>query len=370
LLSLVGAPAAAEIETATAARGPLLHLELLPRLLGYGFPDHPEGSQWPKEAGTIGRGLLVFRPFERVGIEAGVLARLPFALKLSPDVGALPILSVVVQPFEEPGLLTIRFGSLDIRHGHHAALLDEVRYAYGRPYQATYNQSLVPEAHRDLGGDPFMPAEHGVQVISTVGIARVEGYLDWQLLETASHREKFAVGLLGELIEPWFRFGLQFRLLHYGGAIFTASDPLRSANLDPVRQPIAGAVLLRLLPLEFWCLSLELPAAYVRGRLAQTPGAEPSSQGGFETGADLVVGAFGRIGYRAWLPIDRAYGYVSEDSDPIYSGRRSHRVLAETALVVGPARLVGRAAAIFADQAHEVQYELLSAVEVFYDRPL
>jgi hypothetical protein len=347
----------------------LLRIELVPRLLGYGFPDHPEGSQWPKQVGTIGRGSLVVRPFERLTVEAGVLFRLPFALKLSPEAGALPILSLLVQPFEEPGL-TIRFGTLDLHHGYHAALLDEVRYAYGRPYQATYNQSLVPAAHRDLGGDPFMPAENGVQIIGDAGIARIEGYLDWQLLETSSHREKFAVGLLGEVVQPWFRLGLQFRLLHYGGAVFTASDPLRSANLDPVRQPISEAVVLRLLPLEIGWLALELPAAYVRGRLAQVPGGDPAPQSGVDAGADVVLGALGRIGYRAWLPIERAYGYISEDSDPIYSGRRSHRILAESALDVGPARLVGRLAVIFADQAAQVQYELLSALEFRCEVPL
>jgi hypothetical protein len=345
------------------------HLELEPRLLDYGLPYHPT-VKGETQVGTIGRATFVWSFAEVLAIEAGVLGRLPFAHNIKAEVGALPILALVIHPFSEE--ITMRFGSLDIRHGYHAAIVDEARYGYGRSYQAAYNRGLSPDAQRDLGGDPFLPAEHGIQMIAKGEVARAEGFLDWQLLETDKHREKFAVGLLGEVEQPWMKLGLQFRLVHYGGELFTRTDPIRFAGLDPVRQPVTGAITLRLLPSQAFgwfegVLRLELPFAYIRGRVIQEPGAPPANQSGVEAGADLFLFDFARAGYRFWQPIDRAYGFLSEDGDPIYAERRSHRAIVALSTKHGPAALEARLDLVFADEAKQVQYETLTVLRFDLD---
>ena len=65
--------------------------------------------------------------------------------------------------------------------------------------------------------------------------------MDWQLVENEAHREKFNFGVLGGLTTRWLDLLAQFRLTHYGGQLFTKSDPLRDGQLDPVRQPESAA---------------------------------------------------------------------------------------------------------------------------------
>jgi hypothetical protein len=347
-------------------------LDLDPRIYGNGLPGHPT-LKGEKQTGTVGRMRLIWTVSDAFTIEAGVLGRLPFADNISKEAGALPILSFILHPWSSN--LSLVLGTLDIHHGYHPAVLDELRYAYGREFQETYNRSLVPAAQKDLGGDPFMPSEQGVQIIAKNEIARVEGYLDWQLLETAVHREKFAVGLLGELDETWFRLGLQFRLVHYGGQIFTASDPIRFAGLDPVRQPITGAITACLVPPLSWIggldwLKLELPFAYVHGHLIQMPGGAPENMSGVEGGADLFLFDFARLGYRLWAPIDRDYGFVSEDGDPVYAGRRSHRAIVGFGMPIGPVRVDARLDLVFADQANQLQYETFTLLSYVFETQL
>jgi hypothetical protein len=325
-----------------------------------------------KQVGTIGRARLVWSFGEIFAIEAGALGRLPFAENIKAEAGALPILAFVMHPFSSE--LTLRIGSLDIDHGYHPAVVDEARYAYGRDYQTSYNRSLVAAAQKDLGGDPFMPAEHGLQIIGRTEAAKVEGFLDWQLLETAVHREKFAVGLLGSVDLGWVRSGIQFRLVHYGGMLFTRSDPIRFAGLDPVRQPITGLLSAAIVPpidrLGVSWLKVELPFAYVHGRMIQTGGGAPEDRSGAEGGADVFLFDVARLGYRLFVPIAHDYGFVSEDADPVYAERRSHRVITGLSMKVGPATVDSRLDLVFADDAQQVQFELFTVVRFMYEAPV
>lgn len=376
------------------ARAITFRLALEPRAFGTAFPGHPT-AQGQKQLGVIGRAVLEWAYDPRIALEAGVLTRLPFALDVTDEAGALPIFALTLRPFgshrgpiepaclaalpvlgarpacTEPGLL-LRLGSLDIRHGYHPAIVDEARYAYGRLYLEAYNRALLPEARRDFGKDPFLPAEHGVQIVAQDGAARIEGFLDWQLLETRAHREKFAVGLLGRIDTRWIDLSLQFRLVHYGGQIFTRSDPVRFASLDPVRQPITVAIAGTLRPLVTGggALVVELPVAYVNGRLAQGAGEEPRSHSGLELGVDARMLKLARLGYRFWEPLAREFGFVSEDGDPVYAGRRSHRAIAELLMPLGDVVLGGRLDLIFPSGFTEVEYEMLSTASFNFERRL
>lgn len=353
VVALLAAPASAEEQTLAA------RLLLRPTLIDYELPGHP---LWTGRtgSGTLGAASLVWS-FGRVfTAEAGVLGRLPFAHNFEDEAGAFPILAFTVSPFGP--WLSLRFGSLDIRHGFHPAILDEQLYAYGRSYQEAYNRSLVPEAQRDLGGDPFMPVENGAQLRLALDPFFAEVYLDWQLLETEAHREKFAVGVLGEYQSRWVDAAFQMRLNHYGGQLFTRQDPIRAAGLDPKRQPTTFGFLLRPRPVAEEAITLELPLAFILGRVAQAPGEPERRHQGFEAGADLWLFSMVRLGYRFWYPDGGRPGWVSEDADPVYLGPTSHRASVELRTSHGIVDLGGRLDLVFARGTDKVQYLTVSTL--------
>lgn len=332
-----------------------LHLvaALRPTLIDYELPGHPR-QVGRGHTGTIGSLALRWTYDERIRIEAGVLARLAFAHDFVDELGAFPLLSVTLTPFGD--LVSLRLGSLDIHHGFHPALLDEDRYAYGRNYEETYNRSLVPEARQDLGGDPFMPVESGAQLRVDLDPVHAELYLDWQLLETLTHREKFAVGVVTEYRGRWLDAGFQYRLVHYGGQQFTQEVEVRRLGLDAKRQPTSLAAFVRAKPLSIGPLRLEVPVAFLQGRVIQAPGQREASHRGLELGVDVWLLDALRLGYRLWLPKDGVALDLSEDGDPTYSGPRSHRASIGLVSVYGPAELSGRLDLVFAEGSSKVQY--------------
>lgn len=355
--------------------GQALHLigELRPTLVDYELPGHPR-QVGRGHTGTIGTLALRWTYEERIRIEAGVLARLAFAHDFQDELGAFPLLSVTLTPFGP--WASLRLGSLNIRHGFHPAVLDEDRYAYGRNYEETYNRSLVPEARQDLGGDPFMPVESGAQLVVDLEPIHAELYLDWQLLETTEHREKFAVGVLAEYRGHWVDAGFHYRLVHYGGQQFTQLVEARRLGLDAKRQPTSLAAFITPKPLHLGPLRLELPVTFLQGRLVQTPGGREASHRGLELGADVWLYDALRLGYRVWLPKDGVALDISEDGDPTYSGPRSHRATVQLVSVYGPAELSGRLDLVFAEGSDKVQYLTVTTLtfrfepELWVDTPL
>lgn len=366
-LFLCASRSSSAAETSTVTRSLVLRTEVMPVVLDYELPGHPN-TRGRGHVGIVSRAALRWTHDEYFSLEAGAMLRVPFAHDFWEELGALPILSLLLHPFGEHVLL--RFGTLDDRHGYHPAIVDEDRYRYGRNYQESYNRSIVPEAARDLGGDPFMPAEHGMQLKVMSELFHGEVFLDWELLETEEHREKFAFGILAGITHRYVDFDAQFRLVHYGGELFTKGDPIRFAQLDPVRQPIAFGFAATLKPplIEIeGVLRFELPLAFMRGRIAQSPGAEPTSHYGFEVGAEAVILEAGRVAYRAWLPNAQQPGFISEDSDPVYSGRRSHRIRLALATTHGDVELSGRLDLLKADGAAKIQYETVTVLTFRYE---
>ena len=354
-------------KTSTDAPRLRLALELAPVVLDYELPGHPN-TPGRGHVGALAKAALLWTPNPYVEIEVGVLGRLPFALDPEDQADAWPVLSVAGRPVGDR--LILRFGSLDVGHGYHGALVDEPRYAYGRNVQETYNRSLPAAARRDLGGDPFGPAEHGAQLLAKTELGRVEVFLDWQLLETAVHREKFNFGLLGAIETDWFDIGLQFRLTHYGGQLFTRGDPIRAGGLDPVRQPESAAIVCALRVLRSEIVTVELHAVGVSGHLRQAPGGEEQWHFGGETGVDLHLFEAARAGYRLWLPRAGRAGFVSEDGDPVYSGPRAHRATVGLSQRIGGLEIDGRLDLVFAEGADKVQYLAVTLVRYRWEADL
>lgn len=349
------AEAAAPAEWGQALRA---RLRLVPIVLDYELPGHPR-ELGRGHAGTIGTVGLVWSVDRFLTVEAGVLARIPFAQDFAEETDAFPQIALTLWPFGPN--LSLRLGALDIHHGHHPAVLDEARYAYGRPYQELYNRSI--EVERDVGEDPFLPVENGFQLRAAVDYLSAEVYLDWQLLETLAHREKFAVGVLGRFESKWVDAGFEYRLVHYGGQLFTA----KREGFDPKRQPTTLAARLKARPLILDYVTVELAGAFIHGRVVQAPEEPESAHWGVEAGADVLLFQVARLGYRAWLPKQNVARYVSEDGDPVYAGPRSHRATVGLFGKYGIAELSGRLDLIFADGADKVQYQTLTTLTFVWE---
>lgn len=323
--------------------------------LDYGLPGHPN-AVGETQLGAVLRGILVLSTDAHVALEAGLLGRVPFALDFGEASAVAPWLAIVVRP--GPDDLVFRLGAFDTRHGFHPAVVDEARYAFARDYQTTYNQSLslndgVP---RSVSRRLFLPFESGAQLTAKLLGVEFDGFLDWQLLETSAHLEKFAVGLIAKLKRKRLFVSGQLRLVHYGGERFTSSDPLRSTGVDTKRQPLTMAVTATVCPVRTSMLRIEIPATWVYGRLTQTRGAAPRPHYGFEVGLDLVFASRVRLGYRAWLPKANRAFMVSEDSEPIYRAGRSHRASLSLEHRWLGATLDARLDLVFAEGARDVQY--------------
>lgn len=364
LLAAVGTSSASPAMTAQTLH---LSVQLRPQILDYEVPGHPH-TVGQSQVGFVLRPVLVYEYDRHLRLEAGAVLRWAFAQDFDAELGAFPHAAIVLTPFGPE--LSLRLGSLDIHHGFHPAVVDETRYAYGRDYERSYNRSLVPAAQRDLGGDPFMPVENGAQLIAAAGDFRGEIYLDWQLIDTREHREKFALGLLGEYRGRWLDLGVQYRVVHYGGQEFTAVDPLRSGGLDPKRQPSTLAVNLRLKPLRLGPTALELPISFLHGRMIQRPGEDSRIHFGLEPGIDFIALDMLRLGYRLWLPNGDEARFLSEDGDPVYSGPLAHRIVFESRLSFGVVDLLGRLDLVVPKGSSTVQTLSLFFAEVHLEPEL
>lgn len=365
LLALGLTPAPAH---ATLPFGEALAIEaaLRPILLDYELPGHPR-TVGLGHVGVLADLNLRWTYHPAVEVIAGVRGRLPFAFDVGTEAAAYPIFAVLLRPFGD--LAVLRLGVLDHRHGFHPAVIDEARYGYGRPLEETYNRSLVPEAQQNLQ-ELAIAAETGGQLVFTVGDVRAEVFLDWQLLENEEHREKFAVGVLASYRQRWVEASFQYRLLHYGGQRFTQRVEARRLGLDSKRQPTTLALTVTPKPLDLGWLKVGLPLAFVNGRVIQTPGAREATHFGFEVGADVTLFERATLGYRLWLPDGNVASWVSEDSEPVYAGPRSHRARIALAQDVGPVRLSGRLDLVFADGSDKVQYLTVTQVELTWDAVL
>lgn len=338
--------------SATGAATLSARLELEVHILDYELPGHPS-TDGRGNLGVLARPLLVHRPSPLITIEAGALVRLPFSLDFEEELGALPHFAVILQPFEA---VRLTFGSLRIDHGWLPALFDEDRQRFSRDVEAAYNLTIVPAARRDLGGDPFMPAEHGASLALSAGALNSELLLDWQLLETEEHREKFAFGWLTAVDLGRLELNAQLRVVHYGGQQETRTDPIRASGLDPKRQPVSLGLSGRVRPLELQPIAIDLLGGIFAGFMIQSPGGEHHWHSGIEAGADVTFFEAAILGYRVWLPRRGDAGFLSEDGDPIYRAGRSHRLSIGLQQVIDAARLEGRLDVVFPEGIEAVQY--------------
>lgn len=343
----------------------VLDLEVL--LHDYGLPGHPS-TTGKSGLGTILRPSLELRPIERVRVIAGAAVRLPMSLSFEEEVAALPVLALELSPLP---YTTLRLGSLDPIHGFHPAISDELRQRYGRDLTEAYLGPLPnqpPNDARGLSDDPWMPGEHGASLRFRSSMLSAEAFLDWQLLETASHREKFAVGILTELRLSIFELGAQLRLDHYGGERFTKSDPIRFRGEDPVRQPLSVAGTLGVRVLDLSALRIQLRGAILWGRALEHTAAAVHSRLGFEPGLDLTAFALITLGYRGFFT--KEAGLWSELGDPVYRQAGAQRLMLSGRLEVGLVELHSGLDLVFPHRAREVQYIFSTTALLHLETPL
>ncbi|MFO0727725.1 MAG: hypothetical protein U1E65_28355 [Myxococcota bacterium] len=352
--------------TSTATAAPprawlVAALEVDVLLHDYGLPRHPL-TTGKSGLGTILRPTVELRPIPEARFILGAAVRVPMSLRFEDEVGALPIVALELVPLPYTRL---RLGSLDILHGFHPAISDEILQRYGRDLSEAYLLPLPnkpPNDARKLGQDPWMPGEHGGSIrVDTPHLAG-EVFLDWQLLETADHREKFSVGGLLSARLWILEASLQARVDHYGGERYTRADPIRFAGQDPVRQPMSFAAGLRVEAVRAGPVAIDLLGTALGGKVLDTTAAPAKARYGGELGLDLGLYERVTIGWRGFFAKD--VGRFSELGDPIYDQAGAERLKLGLRQTVGPIELVGGLDLVFPHGIHEVQYIFSTAAKL------
>ncbi len=360
-------PAPAPEDAAPAPEDALLALSLTvaAELFDHGLPRHPT-DHGRSHVGFILTPTTIWRPHPAVDVEAGARVRIPTTLDFAEEVGALPLIRIDARLLGDR-TLTLRLGSLDHAHRFHPAVAHEARLAYGRDLAEAYDRPLAPGGRRGLGGDPWLPGEHGAQVRLDTRYLWVDAFLDWQLLESEAHREKFVVGAVAVARLPRVELGAQLRLDHYGGEKYTQSDPLRRSGLDPTRQDLVLAATARGRPLQHGPLAVDALGALVAAR----PFAGDPWRSGVELGLDLCGWDRLRVGYRWWRMIaPDSPGDLGEAGDPTYRQRETHRARLALAQTIGPLELESRVDVVFPTGIEAVQYELSTRAAIRWDWPI
>lgn len=345
--------AGAATETPEARATLAVALELRAELLDHALPRHPT-DVGQSHLGTLIAPTLRWRPLAALTVEAGARVRVPMSLDLDEELGALPLVSLSIRLTGDERL-TLTLGSLPYTHGFHPAVAHEARLAYGRDVAAAYDRPLAPAGRRALPGDPRVPGAHGARLVLDLAPVWVDAFLDWQLLETPEHREKFVVGALSELRGARGALGLEVLLDHYGGERYTRSDPRRAAGLDPTRQDLVLAGVGRWQALRWDPLALELHGLVLAARPLRVEGWRT----GLELGADVEAWSMLRIGYRYWRTLGAdAAGDLGEAGDPTYRQVETHRGRLALTQAFGPLGLETRFDLVFPIGRDAVQYEL------------
>lgn len=362
-------PRAADVEgaapahatTATTPPRLALALQLEPVLTDYGLPRHPT-TKGLTGVGTLVHAALDAAPLPGVRVLAGARVRLPMTLDFDEELGALPILAVELT--RRLGALDtrLRLGSLEYRRGYHPAIYDETRAGYGRDVERAYASGVVTEARRAFARDPFVPGEHGLELTLGLGPWETRTFVDWQLFETEAHREKFTFGVVSRLDLGRLRASAQLRLDHYGGELYTQSDPLRRAGLDPTRQPTSAALTAELDALTLGPVGVRVDAALFGARLAQRGGASPEAVGAFEAGARVLVLDVLTFGWTYLRGLRDGVVVLAELGDPTYAMGPTHRVRLGVSLPLGPVSVETRFELVFPEQIDSVPYVLATRV--------
>ena len=150
------------------------------------------------------------------------------------------------------------------------------------------------------------PYEAGMQWTFEGASFRHDAWINWQLLNTPAHRERFDVGLAGEArVTPWLSIPFQAHIVHEGGQLY-ASGPVADSSVlgsgAVVRTAARGVD-----------LTLEahgLISRYVPDRAAENRFREGS---GFFTRA-----AAERSGCRTHVIVWRTRNFVKVEGDPNY----------------------------------------------------
>jgi hypothetical protein len=154
------------------------------------------------------------------------------------------------------------------------------------------------------------PYEAGLQWTTNLAAYRHEAWLNWQRLNTASHRERFDAGVAGTIANGR-RFSLPFQLhiVHEGGQLF-AAGPVADSLAAALGGMISGGARGASLALEGYAVA----SRYVPDR--ERPERSRSGAGFFGRAALTARGWRGHL--IAW----RGDDYVKDEGDASYRSMR------------------------------------------------
>jgi len=240
--------------------------------------------------------------------------------------------------FRPGGNAAVRFGLFAQERAGSSSPVDHalpiVTLDLGSPHQRFIVGTLDPNSPRSFGPDRTTPHgllpplavetlwftrayEAGIEWLVNADRIRQDAWLDYQLENTAEHREKLDAGVVGRArIGGPVYAGYQFHIVHHGGQQYATgpvSDSLGFAPSLVVEGPLGG---LDLASAEVFVL-----AAFDRpDRFAAT---NPTLEGH----AVFVRLAAETRGWRGHLIAWRGHDFNHEDGDPNYLSRFSNGTL-------------------------------------------
>jgi len=160
------------------------------------------------------------------------------------------------------------------------------------------------------------PYEAGLQWTFRGARVQHDAWLNWQRLNTSSHRERFDAGIAADLtLREWFTLPLQFHVVHEGGQQF-ASGPVADSFAGG-----AGAVLRRGLDGR-GAASIEVHGLLSRS-VPDRSAPERSRNGAGFLGRAVVT----RSGWRGHILFWRGDDFIKDEGDPNYLARRRNGTL-------------------------------------------
>jgi len=169
---------------------------------------------------------------------------------------------------------------------------------------------LLPPIQRDSLAFE-RPYEAGLEWTARGLAGTHDGWLNWQRLNTAEHRERFDTGVHTQgRVVPGLDLGVQIHVVHQGGQLF-ASGPVADSAAYAAGALIDRPVgVLGRASFEVWAaMSRDVPDR-------QTPAASLTGRGIF------LRAAAARAGWRGHLIVWRGRDFVKDEGDPNYQSRR------------------------------------------------
>ena len=291
------------LSSRVSAQAPTTPVDARPRLSFDGtlvfYGDNTEFSNefrtGDTQLGTFGTAVLDADLNDRLTVRAGAFGHHRFGSSASFD-HARPVLAIVVRGPRSRFV----FGTLET-----------LRRADGPGPDRTSAHGLLPPLQRETLAFE-RPFEAGLQwLVETPGYAQ-DAWVHWQRRNLSNQREVFDVGIVNAVrVRPEFVLRHQFHIVHQGGELGGAPDPVADSLAAAVGVEVGGPVgRLDRLGLEFFAVGSRHVPERERPEL---------SRSGFGTFVRLSIA---RAPWRLHAILWRADDFVKVEGDPLYQSMR------------------------------------------------